>query len=195
MTNKPDFVDLAKVDGTSGREDYQRPWYPWIEPWVRELTVLDVGAGVSRSKEWACPNGAASVTTQDPCAWCGCDLSVDVHELVDKGMRWDAVTCLDVIEHVVDYGRFARALMRLANRRVLVTTPNVLVSQNLREYHYHEFMPDELVQLFEAAGGLLLAVRWLENGGWRDLEGVAARDWARGNPALHPVGFVFSVWL
>jgi hypothetical protein len=189
--NRLDFRDLVRLPQIEGREPSQSMWHPWIAHWATGKTVLDVGSGVSTLKRDLLALGAASVTTQDPCAWCQCDLAGDVESLAAMPRHWDLVTCIDVIEHVVDYGRFAWHLAWLAVERVIITTPGVLVTQNANPHHYHEFRCDELVQLIEATSLRLEVLRVYDGPRLVECEGQAARELAASDPAVSPMGFVF----
>lgn len=186
--NKRDFTDVARLDQEDGRGDCQAAWHPWAASFAKGMTLLDVGSGVSHPQDMI-PMGVALVTTQDPCAWCKADITCDVSEIGDK---WDVVTCFDVIEHVVDYGRFARHLARLASKRVIITTPGVQVTGNAHHYHYHEFLANEVVQLFEAAGMTLEAVKLGTSNGEFNATGNGARRLCADEPVVSPMGFVFK---
>ena len=187
------FRDLAVTPGVEGREPCQAGWHEWISGWTKGLTVLDVGSGVSSLKEDLLARGTKSVTTQDPCDWCQVDEHRTVEELAWASERWDVVTSLDVIEHIVDYGRWVRALSELSARWVIITTPGVAVTHNVNVNHYHEFLPNEIVQLFEAAGTKLYAVRFYRGPELLDAQGDAARKLATTVIDVHPLGFVFQV--
>jgi 2-polyprenyl-3-methyl-5-hydroxy-6-metoxy-1,4-benzoquinol methylase len=157
--NRLDFRDLAQLPQLEGREPSQSMWHPWIARWATGKSVLDVGSGVSTLKRDLLALGAASVTTQDPCAWCHCDVCDPIEDL--RG-PFDLVTCIDVTEHVVDYGSFAFHLAQLAVERVIITTPGVLVT---RVYDGPQMI---------------------------EREGQAARKLAASDPAVSPMGFVFG---
>lgn len=187
--NRLDFSDVAKLNQKEGRGDCQRMWYPWIASYAKGMTLLDVGAGVAHPQDMV-PMGVASVTAQEPCAWCGQEIQCDVSEIKDRS--WDVVSCMDVLEHVVDYGRFAFHLARLANKRVIITTPGRQVTRNQHIYHYHEFYCNEVVQLFEATGMTLEAVCLYAAQERIDASGDEARRIAASEPVVHPMGFVFT---
>jgi hypothetical protein len=187
--NRLDFRDLAQLPQLEGREPSQSMWHPWIARWATGKSVLDVGSGVSTLKRDLLALGAASVTTQDPCAWCHCDVCDPIEDL--RG-PFDLVTCIDVTEHVVDYGSFAFHLAQLAVERVIITTPGVLVTQNANPHHYHEFRCNELVQLLEATGLRLEVLRVYDGPQMIEREGQAARKLAASDPAVSPMGFVFG---
>jgi hypothetical protein len=189
------FVDLANTPGIPGREPCQGGWHPWIGEFARGLTVLDVGSGVSAIKEDLLTFGAKSVERQDACTWCQVEIHEPISSLVIRGQKWEVVTCLDVIEHIVDYGRFARDLVNLSEWWVIVTTPGAFITHNANVHHYHEFLPNEVVQLFEAAGAGLHAIRFFRysDGLVLDATGEEARKHAATLLDVHPLGFVFSV--
>lgn len=155
--------------------------------------MLDVGAGCSTLKGDLLAWGASKVTTQDPCDWCHTDVHTDVLELAENGIFADVVTSADVLEHIVDYGRWARALVKLASRLVIIITPGGGGSLSAHVYHYHEFVPDEVVQLFEAAGARLHAIRFFKGDTSMEAVGEEARRLAAKEIAVHPLGFVFQV--
>ena len=195
------FRDLAVTPGVAGREPCQGFWHDWISGFTKGLSVLDVGSGVSTLKDDLMARGARSVTTQDPCTDCPVDEHRTVEELAWASERWDVVTSTDVLEHIVDYGRWARALVQLATRYVIITTPGEAMTHNVNVNHYHEFLPNEVVQLFEAAGATLHAIRFYH--GPDDLTvprtkildaiGAEARRLAATLIDVHPLGFVFQV--
>lgn len=186
--NKLKFTDLGVASGILGREDAQSMWYPWAASWVQGMTVLDVGSGVSNPKAMVAM-GVKSVTTQEPGPGCPADIKSAVEDV--RGL-WDAATCFDVIEHVVDYGRFVGHLARIARKKVIITTPGVQVTRNSHVYHYHEFLANEVVQLFGAAGMQLEAVRFYTETGLMDRTGQAAYRLCAEEPVVSPMGFVFT---
>jgi len=143
---KPGFVDLAVKPGPDGRGDCQWGWLDRVRDLFMHRTVLDVGSGNSTTKE-RLPQSI--VTTHEPCKECGADLQCDISEIEGQ---WDAVLCLDVIEHVKDYGRFAAHLSRLTRHWLFLTTPGAEVTGNTSVFHFHEFHPWEILQLLEAVG-------------------------------------------
>ena len=187
--NRLDFVDVAKLAQKDGRNDCQRMWYPWVASWAQGCSLLDVGSGVARPQDMI-PMGVKAVTTQEPQPWCGADILCDVSEIMF--LKWDVVSSMDVLEHVVDYGKFAYHLARLANKRVVITTPGRQVTKNQHLYHYHEFLCNEVVQLFEATGMSLEAVCLYEGQKRWDLLGYDARNKCAEEPVVHPMGFVFT---
>jgi hypothetical protein len=144
---KPDFIDLAKTDSPDGRGDTQWGWYDYIREPFKGLSILDVGTGLSKIKT-RLPE--CQVSTHEASTGCPANFHGDLGGIEDKS--FDAVTCFDVIEHVVEYGRLVWNMARIARRYVFVTTPGLECTENKSVYHFHELHPWELVQLFEATG-------------------------------------------
>lgn len=146
---KADWIDLAHVAGECGRWDEQWAWYSLLSPLVVGRTVLDVGTGISRIKDMLVQYNC-TVTTQDPCEECPVDTHEEINTITSK--QYDTVTCLDVLEHIKDYGRMIYDMARISREYIFITTPGVEITKNLSVYHWHEFCQEELCQLLEAAG-------------------------------------------
>ena len=84
----------------------------------------------------------------------------DGKKLPFKDGFFDVVTCIDVIEHVEDYGAFLLELIRVSKRAVIIATPNRRPEYtepdgspknywHLREWSYEEF--DEVARKQSAA--------------------------------------------
>ena len=158
MMFKPHFTDLAKQGGSTGRNDCQWGWYDYVRDTFKGLTLLDVGTGLSKIKE-RLPE--ATITTHEASEQCPADIHGDLGAVESKS--FDVVTCFDVIEHVIDYGLLTMNMARIARRYVFVTTPGGECTENVSPFHFHEFHPWELVQLFEATGmkvGTAWANQW-----------------------------------
>jgi SAM-dependent methyltransferase len=76
----------------------------------------------------------------------------DLREIPDKS--FDAVVCIDVIEHVEDDEALVRQLIRVARKYVFVSTPNFAVNLNLWPYHVREYTPREFDRLFAQFGDI-----------------------------------------
>ena len=143
------FVDLATVGGDAGREDTQGCWQVWVAERLSDCTLLDVGAGLNGSKTRMAINNI-SVFTQDPGPGLPVDIPQDISEIPSKS--YDVVTAFDVIEHVPEVEKFIGHLIRVAKHSLYLTTPNPLHTLNTHIYHYKEYLPSELVAMFEAQG-------------------------------------------
>lgn len=99
----------------------------------------------------------AIVTTHEACLECPADIHGDLAQV--ESSSFYMVTCFDVIEHVVDYGKLAFDMARIAQKFVFITTPGAEAAGNTSPYHFHEFHPWEILQLLEATG-LSLEQAW-----------------------------------
>lgn len=136
---KPHFIDLAKQSGEMGREDCQKGWHLLVAS-MNLGSVLDVGAGMGKSKEripQCCTHDVAPGLPVDMC----CPLESVASKCVDT------VTAFDVIEHVIEDVDFLRELCRIAKRYVFITTPNYNVSKAANGCHCREYTPEQLFQL------------------------------------------------
>ena len=122
----------------------QEHWYALAGSLLRGKSVLDVGAGTGE--------GLAMLRA------CGCDARgidplpagegvarFDVVQLADK--TWDAVTCMDVIEHVEDDAGLLREMLRVARDSVFISTPLFTTMRPIGEFHVREYAPPELAAL------------------------------------------------
>jgi hypothetical protein len=136
------WYDLAKMPGEKGREDLQAGWHAWAGEFLWEAGVLDVGAGLGRSRGRL---RTGSVTLQDVGPGLPVDIRADV-SLIDA-KSYDAVTAFDVIEHVEDDETFLAHLVRIARKWVILTTPNFDVSHCRNPAHVREYSPYQWVEL------------------------------------------------
>lgn len=143
-----EWVDLAVVDGTVGREDCQAQWQLAVAGYLNNCTLLDVGAGLCESKQRMAIRNI-NVTTQEPAPGSLADITAPLSAF--DGL-WDAVTSFDVLEHVDEPVDFLKHLSRLSRRWVAVSTPNYLLSHNLHRFHVREYCPDEIVTMGLEAG-------------------------------------------
>ena len=81
----------------------------------------------------------------------------DGYNLPFSDETFDVVTCIDVIEHVEDYNRLIKEMLRVSRKGVFLSTPNRRPEYtnkdgspknywHLREWSYDEF--DEIVRIF-----------------------------------------------
>jgi hypothetical protein len=121
--------------------DLQADLHFFFDLLIRGKTVLDVGAGLGRSKARLRHN---TVTTYEPSEVCSrlVDRSTPPH-----GEVYQVVTAFEVLEHVEDDRRFLDLLDRWASEAVFFTTPNWAIAQCISENHYREYLFDELLSL------------------------------------------------
>jgi 2-polyprenyl-3-methyl-5-hydroxy-6-metoxy-1,4-benzoquinol methylase len=91
-----------------------------------------------------------TVVTQDTGPGLSVDISVDISQLPNSS--YDVVTAFDVVEHVPHVKDFINDLIRVARHSLYLTTPNPMHTLNTHVYHYKEYLPSELLKLFEAQG-------------------------------------------
>lgn len=94
-------------------------------------TALDVGFGLGygmdilarKAAVWGVeidPRAVAHVQREGRHSVC----EYDGHTLLFHKNEFDIVTCIDVLEHVQDYERLLREMLRVARHMVVVSTPN-----------------------------------------------------------------------
>jgi len=125
-----------------GTLDLQEVWHRFAGGLFHGQTILDVGAGIGRSKDRLSINGNI-VTTQDTERSFieKVDLIIDTDKISGT---WSVVTAFDVIEHSSSPDRFLKTLWRLAERAVFFTTPNAAKSP--APWHWHL---DQLIKMCE----------------------------------------------
>ena len=105
-----------------GGGDLQSPWHIFFGKYFSHSTILDVGAGIGKSKQRLEANNNI-VTTQDinPTRVGLVDI-IDPIETIDT--KFDYVVSFDVIEHVSRLKLFLEEKRRLSLQGILDTTPN-----------------------------------------------------------------------
>lgn len=141
---------------SAGREPCQMGWYEWIgKNYCKNKTVLDIGAGMCNGIKLLRKLETKEVWGQD----IDTDLQYQDEQLLIKDVSdlpsksFDIVTCLDVIEHIIDDLPFFYHLQRIAKETIFITTPNFSRSKAQNHCHCREytipqfagiFLPDEL---------------------------------------------------
>ena len=139
----------------SGRGPGQLPWYEFAATIIRGKTVLDAGCGLGLGLE-ILRRSNKQVSGQD------LDPRLERPGIVIAPLAsiatgsYDAVTCVDVIEHVEDDKSFVAELCRVAREVVFVTTPNWTITRCQWPYHIREYTPQELEELFKPFGSVAL---------------------------------------
>jgi hypothetical protein len=129
---------------------------------VAGKTVLDVGAGLGKSKVRIRHN---RVTTMDP--------SPAVEGLMDvvglPARTYDVVTAFEVVEHVPDDQAFLAACRACAEQAIFLTTPNWAISQCQSADHYREYTHAEWEELI--VGAYPEAAHYWWGAAYKDAEG------------------------
>lgn len=105
---------------------------------------------------------------------------------------FDVVTCVDVIEHVPDYMRLITQMIRLANRTVLISTPNRrpeytrLDGRPKNRWHLREWSCKELDAIVGSLSGIDVEWNFLDGplSGPFQCRSVASRETMALTPAL-----------
>lgn len=147
MQSKPGkekWLDISTLPGEEGREDEQAGWHSFIVEYFCHCSILDVGAGLGKSRE-RLSRRHNIITLQDVAPGLPVDITDSVEVIPDKSH--DLVTAFDVIEHVVEDVDFLEHLCRIAKDAVFVTTPNYRISHAHNRRHVREYLPEELYKL------------------------------------------------
>lgn len=123
-------------------------WYNFASQWAKGKSVLDVGSGAGHGLKEFIEAGASSIYAIDPKPINSNVLEHPIEKL--RGEYYDLVTCIDVIEHVEDDKGLLEQLWRVTKPGggIFITTPNWNASKCLNKYHYREYTPEELADLF-----------------------------------------------
>jgi hypothetical protein len=120
--------------------DLQADLHFFFDLLIQGKTVLDVGAGLGKSKARIRHN---RVTTYEPSEHCRDQVDLAVLPVT----LFEVVTTFEVLEHVKDDIGFLQSLDALATQAIFFTTPNWHVAQCQSAQHYREYTPKELVAL------------------------------------------------
>jgi len=140
---------------TAGRGGYQTGWYGFISRFCHKMDVLDVGCGTGvgidiLSKTARKVNGIdVDYKLQKE--------NIEIKNIAEVNSKsYDIVTAVDVIEHIEEDINFIKDLIRVARHKIFITTPNYTASRCSWPYHVREYMPHQLVQLFQEKGSYRL---------------------------------------
>lgn len=135
----------------AGRGPGQLPWYKFAADIIQGKRVLDVGCGLGLGLDiLRRTNNEVLGQDLDPRLERPGIVITSLASVPSKS--YDAVTCIDVIEHVKDDRAFAAELCRIARQLVFVTTPNWTITRCQWPYHIREYTPRQLEVLFEPFG-------------------------------------------
>lgn len=142
--------DLAK-QFEWGRTATQNGWYEWIAKREAGKSILDIGAGLGVGMQVMLDNGAASVAGYERdfrlLALKVPNLTIAA-DMPFKPKSYDVVTCIDVIEHVVQDKILFEKLCLFARDRVYITSPNFMRSRAGTDTHCREYTIQEFTNLF-----------------------------------------------
>lgn len=145
----------ATEDVARGREPCQMGWYDFVSQHMgTQKSVLDVGAGMGAGLTVMHNAGHFAIGLEKDARLLGQHPMMIINSLLLCPSRmFDVVTCMDVIEHVVDDVLFLLQLLTVARSRVYVSTPNYTRSKAANHHHAREltipqflrhYRPDEL---------------------------------------------------
>jgi 2-polyprenyl-3-methyl-5-hydroxy-6-metoxy-1,4-benzoquinol methylase len=137
-----------------GRNPSQLGWYEFVARREnKNAPVLDVGAGIGAGVAYMRYLGMRDVV--------GFDTDTRLENMPDMYvgdsalklflmfMRYEVVTCIDVIEHVANDLQLFDELRQLSLMSVYISTPNRLHSGCLNEHHAREYTVAEFVAAFK----------------------------------------------
>ena len=137
-----------------GRGPMQMGWYRLAATKIVGDSVLDVGAGMGEGlRVLAAHTPRALGIEVDDRLRRADDVEIEIRDLASMpDDSFDTVVCVDVIEHVESDRAFVEQLMRVARRRVFVSTPNYAMSLNEWPFHVREYTPRQLHRMLERFG-------------------------------------------
>lgn len=134
-----------------GREPSQMGWYEFVGMRHMGDSVLDVGCGmgvgVAFMNHFGCL--AMGLDTDDRLGGRPLTLIDATPRNVLYQKTPDIITCIDVIEHVVDDVPFMAELRAIARKAVYVSTPNFARSKAKNEHHAREYTIGEFAETFK----------------------------------------------
>lgn len=140
---------LAGIEAGRGRPSPQLGWYDFVADvgLLKNMWVLDVGAAFGCGAERMEREGAKVTRLENGYDIPNTVVCQDLAQLPDNA--WDIVTCIDVLEHVVDDWTFFQHLKRLARRGLYISTPNFTRSRCVNGHHAREYTIAQFVNYFK----------------------------------------------
>ncbi len=165
----------------AGRGPGQRGWYEWVaREHTRDCTVLDAGCGLGYGIS-ILRRTARTARGQDLDPRLGTQ-DVDIQPLETYASKSvDVIVAIDVIEHIDNDSGFLAQAVRIASRRVILTTPNWTASRCAWPYHIREYTPSQLRVLCAQFGDVRMwkgtpdgkEVHQIEHPRWNDVLNTA----------------------
>lgn len=181
-----------------GRGPSQLGWYEWVAEQVPYDQVLDVGAGIGagiaylrylrNDDEIDAPKIIGFDTDFRLSHFPKISIAPSLRQAFGE-KQFNVVTCIDVIEHVVDDIAFFEELKQIARRRLYITTPNFTRSQCQNPHHAREYTFAEFAEFFrpdELWGG--------SADGWRRVQLPGPDQPSYGSPDGHEWESIAGVW-
>lgn len=134
-----------------GREPSQMGWYEFVAMRHKGESVLDVGCGMGVGVAFMNHFGCHAFGIDNDTRLEGRPKTIIDAGPVEPigGIAVDVVTCIDVIEHVVNDVPFMKELKHWATKAVYVSTPNFLRSQARNQHHAREYTITEFAETFK----------------------------------------------
>jgi 2-polyprenyl-3-methyl-5-hydroxy-6-metoxy-1,4-benzoquinol methylase len=134
----------------------QRGWYKMICDYIYDgESILDVGCSMGRQHFRFIeknPSKLVGVDASRKALDASKPLSENHHfyhiDDLDKNEKFDVVTSIDVIEHVIEDIDFLETCFSMTKRMMFIATPNLNFS-NVGKFHCREYNPQELEILFK----------------------------------------------
>ena len=134
-----------------GREPSQMGWYEFVALRHRKgERILDVGCGMGVGVAFMNHFGCNAIGYDTDIRLAGRPLTLQrmLYDCLPADF-YDVVTCIDVIEHVVDDVPFMEELKAIARKAVYVSTPNFARSKAKNEHHAREYTIGEFAEAFK----------------------------------------------
>jgi SAM-dependent methyltransferase len=137
-----------------GRAPLQMGWYRLAAAQIVGNSVLDVGAGMGEGLRVLAAHAPQALGIEvDERLRRSDDIEIEIRDLASMpDDSFDTVVCIDVIEHVESDAAFVEQLMRVARRRVFVSTPNYALGLNEWPFHVREYTPRQLHRMLAPFG-------------------------------------------
>lgn len=141
-------VKCGIVDILTYRESTQLGWYNWIARECINNTVLDVGCGLGKGLKLLAQAPGSKVYGVDEDKRLSRRIENFIEGLDNIEDSYDIVTCIDVIEHVINDVKFFEKLYNIAKKKLFITTPNFSRSLAKNPAHCRELTISQFVNIF-----------------------------------------------
>ncbi len=181
--NSDRFVPNGQSEDSFYLEHIQR--YDFAKPFIRQKKVLDLGCGSGYGSFELIKLGAKKVEAVDISSKAINYAKKNYHHknlffrvadatsIPFPDNSFDVIVSFEVIEHIKNYQMFIKEAFRVLKKPgyFIFSTPNKdQYRANTSAYHYKEFNPTDLKQLFKKYGGLKLYGQYFLNQKFIDQE-------------------------